>query len=156
FIPDSAGRGALNRVLPEQAYRLMAAEFEARYPPSRRCAAGSTGCWQSEAPARGYAFSADAIHGGAAYSRRTTGVDSTDPVWLRLGVINQGYNWDGGNDLQRNKREPRWKLLHPWRLEMPYFVMVRMPTAFVGSRMCWQGLLLWEREAGRFEPLRGA
>ena len=156
FIPDSAEAGALERVLPEDAYRLMAAEFEARHPGSRRCTSASTGCWESQAPVRGYAFSADAIHGGAAHSRRVTGIDFSDPVWLRLGAINESYNWVGGNDLQRNKREPRWRLLHPWRLDMPYFVMVRMPAAFAGSRMCWRGLLLWERDAGRFEPLRSA
>ena len=72
-------------------------------------------------------------------------------MWLRLGAINEGYNWSGGNELQRNKREPRWKLLHPWRLDMPYFVMVRMPPTFVGSRLCWQGLLLWEGMPARFE-----
>ena len=154
--PDSAQPSALERVLPEGAYRLMAAEFEARHPRARRCTSSSTGCWESQAPVRGYAFSADAIHGGAAYSRRVTGIDFSDPVWLRLGAINEGHNWGSGNDLQRNKREPRWKLLHPWRLDMPYFVMVRMPAAFAGSRMCWQGLLLWERDAGRFEPLRSA
>ena len=156
FVPDSAQAGALERVLPAAAYQLMAAEFETRHPRSQRCVLKSTGCWESQAPARGYAFSADAIQGGAAYSRRVTGIDFSDPVWLRLGAINEGYNWVGGNDLQRNKREPRWKLLHPWRLDMPYFVMVRMPAAFAGSRMCWQGLLLWERDAGRFEPLRSA
>ena len=102
-------RGALSarQALQRQRHRVLAA---ARAPP------------------RAYAFSADAIHGGAAYSRRVTGSDFSDPVWLRLGAINEGYNWTGGNELQRNKREPRWKLLHPWRLDMPYFVMVRMPA----------------------------
>jgi hypothetical protein len=154
FIVGEAPGSALERVLPAEAYRLMAAEFEARYPHARRCTTGVTGCWRSEAPSRAYAFSADAIHDGAVYSRRVTGLDFSDPVWLRLGAINEGYNWSGGNELQRNKREPRWKLLHPWRLDMPYFVMVRMPSAFSGSQLCWQGLLLWERDAGRFESLR--
>jgi len=156
FIVDGGQGSALERVLPAEAYRLVAAEFEARYPRARRCTANATGCWQSEVPPRAYAFSADAIHDGAAYSRRVTGLNFSDPVWLRLGAINEGYNWTGGNELQRNKREPRWKLLHPWRLDMPYFVMVRMPPAFIGSRLCWQGLLLWEGDAGRFDTLRNA
>ena len=151
FVPAESQDSALARALPPEAYRLMAAEFDMRYPQSRRCAANSAGCWQSEAPSRAYAFSADAIHEGAAYSRRVTGLDFTDPVWLRLGAINEAYNWSGGNELQRNRRAPRWDLLHPWRLHMPYFVMLRVPPEFVGSRMCWTGVLLWEKDGGRFE-----
>jgi hypothetical protein len=156
FIVDETQDSALERALPAEAYRLMAAEFEARYPRARRCTANTAGCWRSDVPSRAYAFSADAIHGGAAYSRRVMGIDFFDPVWLRLGAINEGYNWSGGNELQRNKRESRWKLLHPWRLDMPYFVMVRLPSEFAGSQLCWQGLLLWEKDGGRFDPLRSA
>ena len=75
------------------------------------CAIGSSGCWRGEFPARAYAFSADAIFSGADYSRRVTSIDFSDPVWWRLGFINEGYNWYGGSDLQRDKREPRWKVL---------------------------------------------
>lgn len=135
----------------------MAAEFDARYPHDKRCAIGSPGCWRSaEFPARPYAFSADAIYGGAEFSRRVTRMDFSDPLWQRLGFINEGYNWYGDSDLQRNKREPRWKLLHPWAITMPYFVMARFPAAFAGSRLCWRGLVLWETDPGRFEPLRNA
>jgi hypothetical protein len=37
---------------------------------------------------------------------------------------------------------------------MPYFVMFSLPADFANSRLCWRGLLLWEADAGRFEPLR--
>ena len=156
FIADEGRAGALERGLPGEAFRLMTAEFDARHPRESRCAVNSAGCWRGEFPARAYAFSADAIYSGADYSRRATGIDFSDPVWLRLGFINEGYNWNGDSDLQRNKREPRWRLLHPWRLAMPYFVMARFPADFTGSRLCWRGLLLWETDAGRFEPLRNS
>ena len=154
FIADDGRAGALERGLPAEAFRLMAAEFDAGYPREHRCAVKSAGCWRGELPARAYAFSADAIYSGADYSRRVTGFDFSDPVWLRLGFINESYNWYGDSDLQRGKREPRWRLLHPWRLTMPYFVMVRLPADFATSRLCWRGLLLWETDAGRFEALR--
>jgi hypothetical protein len=32
--------------------------------------------------------------------------------------------------------------------------MVRFPSEFAGSRLCWRGLLLWEGRDGAFEPLR--
>ena len=156
FLADDSHAGALERGLPADAFRLMAAEFDAAYPRDKRCAVGSSGCWRSERPARAYAFSADSIIGGAELSRRVTRIDFADPVWLRLGFINEGYNWYGASDLQRNKREPRWKLLHPWRLTMPYFVAYRFPAEFAGSRLCWRGLLLWPTDADRFEPLRRA
>jgi hypothetical protein len=156
FIADDGRGGALERGLPAEAFRLMLAEFDAQYPREKRCTATMSGCWRSEHPARTYAFSADAITSGAEFSRRVTRLDFSDPVWQRLGFINEGHNWYGASDLQRNKREPRWKLLHPWQLTMPYFVMVRFPADFTGSRLCWRGLLLWETDAGRFEPLRSA
>lgn len=156
FLVDDGRAGALERGLPAEVFRLMSAEFDARYPRERHCAAGSSGCWRSEFPALAYAFSADAIFRGADYSRRVTGIDFSDPVWWRLGFINEGYNWYGGSDLQRDKREPRWKVLHPWALTMPYFVMFRFPADFAGSRLCWSGLLLWETDAARFEPLRNS
>jgi hypothetical protein len=155
FLADDGRSGALEHGLPAEAFRQMAAEFDARYPRDKRCALSSPGCWRSaEFPARPYAFSADAIFGGAEFSRRVTRIDFSDPLWQRLGFINEGYNWYGASDLQRNKREPRWKLLHPWAITMPYFVMVRFPADFAGSRLCWRGLLLWETEPGRFEPRR--
>ena len=153
FVTDGGRAGALEKGLPAEAFRLMSAEFAARYPREQRCAVGSSGCWRGEFPARSYAFSADAIFSGAGYSRRVTGIDFSDPVWWRLGFVNEGYNWYGDSDLQRDKRAPRWKVLHPWRLTMPYFVMFRFPADFADSRLCWSGLLLWETDAGRFESL---
>ena len=154
FIVDGGQGGALERVLPAEAYRLMAAEFDGALSARQALHRERHRLLAERGPDRGPMLSpADGIYGGAAYSRRVTGLDFSDPVWLRLGLINEGYNWTGGNELQRNKREPRWKLLHPWRLDMPYFVMIRMPPAFIGSRLCWQGLLLWERDAGRFDAV---
>ncbi|AMN43403.1 hypothetical protein RHPLAN_49790 [Rhodoplanes sp. Z2-YC6860] len=157
FVTDDGRSGALERGLPADAFRQMKVEFDARYPRDKRCAVSSPGCWRNgEFPTRPYAFSADAIFGGAEFSRRVTRLDFSDPLWQRLGFINEGYNWYGANDLQRNKREPRWKLLHPWAITMPYFVMIRLPGDFAGSRLCWRGLILWETEPGRFESQRNA
>ncbi len=121
FIADDGRAGALERGLPAEAFHQMLAEFDARYPREKRCTADTSGCWRSEVPARAYAFSADAIYSGAEFSRRVTRIDFSDPVWQRLGFINEGYNWYGASDLQRNKREPRWNLLHPWAVDHAVF-----------------------------------
>src|SRR6516165_5817665 len=95
LIDDTrAGGGALAAGLPRAAFRLMAAEFNTIYPPSRRCARDQVGCWRGQGfPDQTFAFSADGIFDRAAYSRRVTGIDFSDPVWLRLGFINElGYN----------------------------------------------------------------
>jgi hypothetical protein len=157
FIVDGQD-GALQRGLPADAFRLMAAEFDARYPPGRRCTPRDAGCWRAVGfPDRAYAFSADGIHDRPLYSRRVTDIDFSDPVWWRLGFINEGqYNWFGTSDLQRGNREHWWNVLHPWRLAMPYFVMFRFPADFVGSRLCWQGEVLWEGASERFVVWRHA
>src|SRR5262249_49121288 len=71
FLIDGPG-GALERSLPKGAFKLMAAEFNAKYPPQHRCDPSVDGCWRGEAfPDSAYAFSADAIYDrDARHSRR--------------------------------------------------------------------------------------
>ena len=138
----------------------MAAEFDAKYPPARRCDPKQEGCWRGRAfPRQAFAFSADGIYDRAAPSRRVSGIDFSDPVWLRLGFINEhGYNWNSEvSDVTRASRERNsLALIHRWRLEMPWFVMYRFPDAFVGSALCWHGEVLWEGTDERFEPISHA
>ena len=90
---------ALRRGLPEGAFRLMAAEFDARYPPARRCDPKTGGCWRGRPfPDRAYAFSGDGLFGRPEFSRRVSHIGFSDPVWARLGFINDlNYNWFGGS-----------------------------------------------------------
>ena len=159
FLVDGAG-GALEASLPPAAFRFMAAEFDVKYPPERRCDPAREGCWRGQAfPRQPFAFSADGIYDRTALSRRVSGIDFADPVWLRLGFINEhGYNWNSEvSDVTRASRERRsLALIHRWQLEMPWFVMYRFPAAFVGSELCWQGEVLWEGAAERFEPIAHA
>src|SRR5262249_7686543 len=156
FLVDRPG-GALEAGLPAEAFRLMAREFEEKYPPQRRCDPRVDGCWRGQAfPAEPFAFSADAIGEHPRYSRRATGIDFSDPVWLRLGFITErGYNWNSGvSDVKRDLRERQfWAFAHRWRLEMPWFVMYRFPADFVGSELCWRGKVLWEGANEHFEAI---
>jgi hypothetical protein len=156
FIVDRPG-GALEASLPRDAFRQMAAEFDARYPPERRCDPARFGCWRGEGfPDAPFAFSADGIYDRPAYSRRVTGIDFADPVWLRLGVINElRFNWIAPpSDISRSTRDRRvWAFLHRWTLEMPWFVMYRFPADHVGSALCWRGNVLWEGAGERFERI---
>lgn len=156
FLIDGPG-GVLEASLPRQAFRLMAAEFDATYPPSHRCDPAVFGCWRGEGfPDRAFAFSADGIYGRPAYSRRVTGIDFSDPVWLRLGFLNeQRYNWNAAvSDIDRAARNRGLTaVLHPWHVRMPWFVAYRFPADFIGSRLCWRGEVLWERAAEQFEVI---
>jgi hypothetical protein len=156
FLIDGAG-GALEASLPAAAFRFMAAEFDAKYPPARRCDPAQEGCWRSQAfPRQPFAFSADGIYDRKALSRRVSAIDFSDPVWLRLGFINEhGYNWNSEvSDVTRASRARHsLALIHRWQLEMPWFVMYRFPAAFVGIALCWQGEVLWEGAEERFEPI---
>jgi hypothetical protein len=143
--------------LPPDVYRIMGAQFDALYPPAQRCNPSQAGCWQAQPmPDRTFAFSADGIFDGGPYSRRVSGIGFDDPVWLRLGFINDArYNWYAESDkLQRAQRDRRfWMGLHRWQVTMPYFVMYRFPAEFAGGQLCWRGDLVWEEGVDRFTPL---
>jgi hypothetical protein len=156
--PEIGGPGALERGLPADVYRHLAQEFDAQYPPARRCTTDIGGCWVGGGfPDRAFAFSADGIFHKSALSRSVTDIDFTDPVWLRLGFINEAqYNWYPGSDVQRTQRDRRfWMGLHRWHLTMPWFEMIRLPAAYVGGELCWRGTLLWEGEGERFARWNG-
>jgi hypothetical protein len=159
FIVDGAG-GVLEASLPPEAFRLMAAEFDAKYPPARRCDPRVDGCWRGKGfPDGPFAFSADGVYQRPAYSRRVSGIDFSDPVRLRLGFTNElRYDWNGRvSDIERGSRNRHsLAFLHRWRLEMPWFVMYRFPADFVGSDLCWRGEVLWEGAGERFEPITHA
>ncbi|TMJ92006.1 MAG: hypothetical protein E6G76_01680 [Alphaproteobacteria bacterium] len=159
FIVDRPG-GALERGLPREAFRIMAAEFDATYPPARRCAPQEIGCWRGQGfPAQAFAFSADGMLEHPASSRHVTGINFGDPVWLRLGFINElAYNWNSqASDVARAQRDRRsLAFLHQWRLTMPWFVMYRFPADFVGSALCWRGEVIWEGAEEKFEPVTHA
>ncbi len=159
FLVDRAG-SALEADLPRAAFRSMAAEFDATYPPARRCAPTQDGCWRGQGfPPRTFAFSADGMLDHPAYSRRVTGIDFSDPVRLRLGFINElAYNWNSDvSDVKRAKRDRRsLAFLRQWTLTMPWFVMYRFPADFVGSALCWRGEVLWEGAEEMFTPVTHA
>ena len=145
FLPDAP---PLQRGLPADVYRQMAQEFDALYPPAARCKPGSAGCWQDQGrPDRLYAFSADGIWHPSAASRAVTSLDFSDPVWLRLGFINERhYNWStAAPDVHRADRDRRlWAGLQRWHLAMPWFEMVRLPGSYIGGELCWRGEVMWE------------
>ena len=102
FLPDGKN-DALVSGLPPDVYRLLAAEFDKAYPPEKRCDPAANGCWRGLGfPDRVFAFSADGILRGAEMSRKVDHIDFADPVWLRLGFINDlRYNWSGRTTISR-------------------------------------------------------
>src|SRR5690349_24114270 len=106
FLPGAA----LEKALPADVYRELLAEFEAQYPSAQRCDPKQAGCWRNGGfPDQLSAFSADSIWRKAAASRTTTALDFDDPVWLRLGFVNdRRYNWTSGNDITRSTRDRRF------------------------------------------------
>lgn len=145
FLPDAA---VLQRGLPADVFKQMAQEFDALYPLAVRCKPGTSGCWQDQGrPERIYAFSSDGIWHKSEASRAVTTLDFTDPVWLRLGFINQlKYNWGGAApDVHRADRDRRFFMgIKRWHLAMPWFEMARLPAAYAGGQVCWRGEIMWE------------
>ncbi len=152
FLPGGPNR-ALEKGLPAEVYRHMAVEFDKQYPPAKRCAPSVPGCWLGGGfPDRTFAFSADGIFHKSDLSRSVTEIDFSDPVWLRLGFINEAkYNWYPISDVQRSQRNRQfWMGLDRWRLTMPWFEMIRLPAAMVGGELCWRGELMWEGAGEHF------
>jgi len=154
FLPG--GPGVLEKTLPADVYRFMANEFDAQYPPARRCKRNAAGCWLGEKfPEHEFVFSADGVFHRSPLSRAVSGIDFSDPVWLRLGFTNDnGYNWYSVSDVQRAQRDRRfWMGWDRWHLTMPWYVMFRLPAAFIGSELCWRGDVLWPGGDDRFIAL---
>ncbi len=157
FLPGGPNN-VLEQGLPAQVYRHLADEFDKQYPPARRCGPSVSGCWHKGGfPDRVYAFSADGVFHKSTLSRSVTQLDFSDPVWLRLGFINEArYNWHPGSDVQRTQRDRRfWMGLHRWHLTMPWFETIRLPAAMVGGELCWRGEVMWEGADERFSLWTG-
>ncbi|MGH6684772.1 MAG: hypothetical protein ACRECA_12800 [Pseudolabrys sp.] len=155
FLPGAV----LERGLPTDVYRRLMNEFDAQYPDAVRCRPGSKGCWQDGGfPDSAFAFSADGIWHKPAYSRSVVDLDFSDPIWLRLGFINDiHYNWyTAAPDVHRADRDRRiWMGLHRWHLAMPWYEMIRLPAAYIGGELCWRGELMWEGEGEHFSRWSG-
>jgi hypothetical protein len=156
FLPGASAAQSL----PADVLKVLETQFDQRYPPDKRCADPAHGCWRPDrsAEADGYAFSADGIFERPAFSRAVTGIDFTDPAHLRLGVTNElTYGWpDHSSDIMRFDRDRRsLALFDRYRITLPLFVVYRFPAAFIGSRLCWQGTVLWESGDG-FDDLGSA
>lgn len=155
FLPNSP---VLQRGLPAEVYGQLAQDIEAQYPPAKRCDPKQFGCWQGNGlPDRVFAFSADSVWHKTAASRAVTELDFADPVWLRLGFVNEArYNWTYKTDVERGVRDRRfWMGLHRWHITMPWFEAIRLPAAYVGGELCWRGDVMWEGESEHFALARG-
>ena len=97
------------RCRPE-VYRHLADEFDAQYPPARRCDPKRRLLAGRRFPDPAFAFSADGIFHKPPLSRSVTALDFSDPVWLRLGFINEvRYNWyTAAPDVHRADRDRRF------------------------------------------------
>ncbi len=152
FLPG----GVLERDLPADVYRHMAQEFDRQYPPDRRCDPKAVGCWRGIGlPDRAYAFAGDGIFHTSDMSRSVTRLDFSDPVWHRLGFINEmRFNWYPVSDVQRARRDGRfWKGYDRWEFTIPWFTVIRLPAAYAGGQLCWRGDILWEGPGEKFTPL---
>ena len=157
FLPGGPTQ-ALKRGLPTEVYSQLAAEFDEQYPPEKHCKPEEFGCWLGTGfPDRTFAFSADGIFHRSDLSRAVTGINFSDPVWSRLGFMNElRYNWYTASDIQRATRDRRfWMGLQRWHVTMPWFEMIRLPAAYAGGELCWRGEVMWERSGEHFSLLRG-
>jgi hypothetical protein len=88
ILIDKPG-GALERGLPREVFRRMAEQFAATYPADKSCHEGDFGCWGFHGLKDDtFAFAAGGMFDRGAFSRRVRAIDFDNPVWLRLGFVN--------------------------------------------------------------------
>jgi hypothetical protein len=159
FIGDDPAV-AVTSGLPQEAFRLMAAQYAEQYPSEPHCgAAPHCSRITRNAGQNGYAFSADGLYDHPAFSRRVSEINFSDPVTARFGVINDLiYNWpDSATDIARFSRDrSSLNIFHRFHLTLPLFVMYRFPADFIDSMLCWRGDVLWEGPAEHFTPINHA
>ncbi len=159
FLPVKPGN-VFEREVPPDVYTYMKSEFDRVYPPSVHCGLTSTGCWlNGKFPEELYALSGDGVLQNAEFSRSIRSINFDNAVWLRLGFVNDnGYNWyTAGPDVHRADRNKKiWMGLDRWRITMPWFMMLRFPSDYAGSKLCWRGDVLWPGAEGRYTPIRHA
>lgn len=156
FLPGKPGN-VQERQLPPDVYRYMQAEFDALYPASVQCAEGADGCWKNKLPDRVFGFSADSIFSKPTFSRTVNGINFSDPVWLRLGFLNDiRFNWYTGEpDVHRADRDRRfWMGLWRWRVTAPWFEAFKLSADYVGAELCWRGDVMWPDAARNYSALR--
>lgn len=159
FLVDRPG-GALEKGLPADAFRFMKERFDHAYPTDKRCRENTIYCWRpASLPQQTFALAADGMFDGHSLSRRVTGIDFTDPIWLRLGVVND-LPLDlipQVSDVQRLYRNRHsLAIFNRYDLRLPFFVMYRLPPEFIGSELCWRGDVLWESAEEKFDRLASA
>jgi hypothetical protein len=152
--PDAARKSGL----PREVFDFVDKTFAAQYPPEKNCHDPRRGCWRLERSAAqdGFAFSSDGFFDRGNYSRRVTGIDFSDPVHARLGVVNDLiYNWSPNeSDVERFSRDRHsFNLFDRFHMRFPLYLMYRFPAAFVGSTLCWRGNVLWEGADEHFDVL---
>jgi hypothetical protein len=152
FLP---GPG-IDKTLPADVVRALTAQFNAQYPPEKRCNDPARGCWRPEGYAGGFSFSADGIYDPSPLSRRVLDIGFSDPVDLRIGEINEIiYNWpDNASDIKRFERDRKsLNLFDRFRVTFPIFLVHRFPADFAGSNLCWRGTVLWPGAGERYETI---
>ena len=152
--PDAAQKSGL----PREVLDFVDKTFAAQYPPEKNCHDPRRGCWRPDRSAAqdGFAYSSDAFFDRGSYSRRVTGIDFSDPVHARLGVVNDLiYNWSPNeSDIDRFSRDRHsFNLFDRFHMKFPLYIMYRFPAAFVGSTLCWRGDVLWEGANEHFDVL---
>jgi hypothetical protein len=146
FVPGYPQDAALRQDLPAAFYEKAAELFEATYPADGRCnrPLADRARPGRERFARAYAFSADGLWSGAKYSRRTTSVEFNNLTDLRAGFVNDAlYYW-----------YPRCPDLV--RARMPFVVRYDLPESYLGSEVCWTGVvMLQDRQGLRDQSIGG-
>ena len=107
FIVDGEKGSALAAGLPAEVFAFMRTEFDAKYPPERRCDPKNFGCWRGQGfPKSAFAFSADGIH-DASRLFATRHRLSISPIRSGCGSASSTSTATTGSGRRHRARHPR-------------------------------------------------
>lgn len=139
FLPGSK-QTMEDTPLPSAVYLKFKEHFDEKYPNRSDWCNGvpltEGHCWTAFKQESPYAFSADAIfYDSQGYSRRSRYIDFHNVQTMRGGFIN--FMGSGGVEYTN------WFdwLSKVRRTEMPFYVEYAFSPNYIGSKLCWRGLL---------------
>ena len=137
-----------------EVYQHMAAEFDAVYPLAVRCKPARPAAGRAAIPSAPSLFPPTAFSTDPICRARRRRIDFSDPVWLRLGFVNERALQLVDRRARRAPRRPRPPLLHGparWHFAMPWFEMIRLPAG-----LCRRPIVLARRDhvGRRGRPIR--
>ncbi len=140
FYPDGVNTTNYS-ALPTPVLQIFKTEFLKRFPKSSWCNPNTKeSCWRRrKRPDRTYAFSSNSFWQHSKYSRVVQAINFYSLNSLGAGVANSNAAC---------ARVLPSDMTQFTQFTIPFFAMYEIPASLIHSKLCWNGLVVWETKNG--------